>query len=134
MFLGTNIVSWATKRQHVLSRSSVEAEYRAMPNGMAEASWLHQLLHELHSQFQCATLVYCNNVSAVYLSSNPMQHQRMKNVDIDLHFICEHIAAGDVRVLSVSTTLQFVDILTKGLSLCVFTNLRCSLNICIGWS
>jgi hypothetical protein len=108
VFLGTNLVSWAAKRQTDVSRSSVEAEYRAVANGVAEASWLRQLLHELHSPLQRATLVYCDNVSAVYLSTNPVQHQRTKrtkHVEIDLHFVRERVAAGDVRVLSVPTTL-----------------------------
>jgi hypothetical protein len=77
-----------------------------------------------------ATLVYCDNVSAVYLSTNPVQHQRTKHVEIDLHFICEIVATGDVRIIIVPTTLQFTDIFTKGLSSSVFTNFQSSLNIC----
>jgi hypothetical protein len=69
VFLGTNLISWATKRHPIISRSSVEAEYRVIANGVAETSWLCQLLQELHSPLQCATLVYCDNVSAVYLQS-----------------------------------------------------------------
>jgi hypothetical protein len=130
MFLGANLVAWATKRQSVISRSSVEVEYRAVANSVAEASWLRQLLHELHSPLQCATLIYCDNISTVYLSTNPMQHQRTKHVEIDLHFVREHVAAGDVWVLSVPTTLQFADIFTKGLPSSVFLDFRSSLNIC----
>ena len=63
----------------------VEAEYRAVANGVAEASWLRQLLAELHSPLAKSTLVYCVNVSAVYLSTNPVQHQRTKHVEINLH-------------------------------------------------
>jgi hypothetical protein len=72
---------------------------------MAEASWMRQLLHELYSPLQRATLVYCDNVNAVYLSTNPVQHQRTKHVEIDLHFVWERVAASDIRVLSVPTTL-----------------------------
>jgi hypothetical protein len=132
MFLGVNLVSWAAERQPVVSRSSAEDEYRAVANGVAEASWLRQLLHELHSPLQRATLVYCDNVSAVYLSTNLVQHQRTKHVEIDLHFVRERVAAGDVRVLSVPTTLQFADIFTKGLPSSVFLDFRSSLNICTG--
>jgi hypothetical protein len=110
------------------SCSSAEAEYRAV----AEASWLRQLLHKLHSPLQRATLVYCDKVSAVYLSTNLVQHQRTKHVEIDLHFVRERVAAGDVRVLSVPTTMQFADIFTKGLSSSVFLDFRSSLNICTG--
>jgi hypothetical protein len=70
VFLGANLVPWAAKRQPVVSRSSAGTEYRAVANGVAEASWLRQLLQELHSPLQRATLVYCDNVSAVYLSTN----------------------------------------------------------------
>jgi hypothetical protein len=132
VFLGTNLVSWATKRQPIVSRSSAEAEYRVVANGVVEASWLRKLLHELHNPLQHATLVYCDNVSAVYLSTNPVQHQRTKHVEIDPHFVRERVAAGDVRVLSVPTTLQFADIFTKGLPSSVFLDFRSSLNICTG--
>jgi hypothetical protein len=72
VFLGSNLVSWAVKRQPVVSRSSAEVEYRDVANDVAEVSWMRQLLHELHSPLQRATLVYCDNVSAVYLSTNPV--------------------------------------------------------------
>jgi hypothetical protein len=91
-----------------------------------------QLLHELYSLLQHATLVYCDNVSTVYLSTNPVQYQHTKHVEIALHFVREHVAAGDIRVLSVPTTLQFVDIFTKGLPSSVFSDFRFSLNICTG--
>jgi hypothetical protein len=91
---------------------------------------MRQLLHELYSPLQRATLVYGDNVSAVYLSTNPVQHQRTKHVEIDLHFVRERVATGDVWVLSVPTTLQFADIFTKGLPSSVFLDFRCSLNIC----
>jgi hypothetical protein len=110
VFLGANLVSWAAAP--VVSRSSTEAEYHVVANSVAEASWLRQ---ELHSPLQHTTLIYCDNVSTVYLSTDPVQHQRTKHVEIDLHFVHERVAAGDVWVLNISTTLQFVDIFTKGL-------------------
>jgi hypothetical protein len=93
---------------------------------------MRQLLHELHSPLQRVTLVYCDNVSAVYLSTNLVQHQRTKHVQIDLHFVWERVPASDVRVLSVPTTLQFADIFTKRLSSSVFLDFQSSLNICTG--
>ena len=74
VFLGDNLISWSSKRQATVSRSSAEAEYRAVANGVAEACWLRQLLHELHCPLRRATIVYCDNVSAIYLSTNPVQH------------------------------------------------------------
>jgi hypothetical protein len=98
-------------------------------NGVAEAYWLRQLLQELHAPLTKSTLVYCDNVSAVYLSTNPIQHQRTKHIEIDLHFVWERVAIGDVRVLHVPTTSQFVDIFTKCLPTSVFLEFRFSLNI-----
>lgn len=87
-----------------MSCSSAEAEYRAVANAVAEVTWLRQLLHELHAPPPKATLVYCDNVSAVYLSSNPVQHQWTKHVEIDLHFVREKVAIGAIRVLHVPTS------------------------------
>jgi hypothetical protein len=129
VFLGGSLVSWSSKRQPTVSRSSAEAEYRAVANGVAEVSWLRQLLQELHHPLQTASLVYCDNVSAVYLSTNPIQHQRTKHVEIDLHFVRERVAIGAVRVLHVPTSSQFADIFTKGLPSSVFTAFRSSLNV-----
>jgi hypothetical protein len=75
VFLGDNLISWSSKHQPTVSRSNAEAEYRAVANGVAEACWLRQLLHELHHPLRRASVVYCDNVSAVYISSNPVQHQ-----------------------------------------------------------
>jgi hypothetical protein len=117
VFLGDNLVSWYSKRQNVISRSSVEEEYRAV----AETCWLRRLLVELHSPLSRTTLVYCDNVNIVYLSTNPVQHQRTKHVEIDLHFVYEGVVVGDIRVLHVPTTSQFTDIFTKGLPSLVFS-------------
>jgi hypothetical protein len=74
-------------------------------------------------------VVYCDNVSAVYLSTNPVQHQRTKHIEIDLHFVRERVALGEVRVLHVPTTSQYADNFTKGLPTSVFTEFRSSLNV-----
>ncbi|WVZ65389.1 hypothetical protein U9M48_014763 [Paspalum notatum var. saurae] len=123
VFLGGNLVSWSSKRQSVVSRSNAEAEYRAIANGVAEASRLRRLLAELHGPLTKSTLVYRDNVSAVYLSTNPVQHQRTKHVEIDLHFVRDRVAIGDVRVLHVPTTSHFADIFTKGLPSATFSEL-----------
>nr|CAB3497378.1 unnamed protein product [Digitaria exilis] len=101
VFLGGNLP--------VVSRSSAEAEYRAVANGVAEAPLTK------------STLVYCDNVSTVYLSTN-------LHVEIDLHFVRDRVAIGQVRVLHVPTTSQFADIFTKGLPSSTFSEFRSSLN------
>jgi hypothetical protein len=70
MFLGDNLVSSFSKHQNIIFQSSAEAEYHAVANGVAEACWLRQLLLELHTPLSKSTLIYCDNVSAIYLSSN----------------------------------------------------------------
>jgi hypothetical protein len=129
VFLGNNLVSWSSKRQHTVSRSSAEAEYRAVANCVAESCWLRQLLVELHQPPTRATVVYCDNISAVYLSSNPVQHQRTKHVEIDLHFVRDRVALGEARILHVPTSSQYADIFTEGLPTSVFQEFRSSLNI-----
>ena len=103
--------------------------YRAVANGVVEAAWLRQLLQELHTPLRRATLVYCDNISAVYMSSNPVPHQRTKQIEIDLHFVRERVAIGDLRVLHVPTSSQYADIFTKGLPSSVFTEFWSSLNV-----
>jgi len=121
--------SQSSKRQNTVSRSSAEAEYRVVANGVAEATWLQQLLQELHVPSRRASLVYCDNISAVYMSSNPIQHQRTKHIEIDLHFVRERVAIGAVRVMHVPTSAQYADIYTKGLPTSLFQEFRSSLNV-----
>ncbi|KAJ9564021.1 hypothetical protein OSB04_009181 [Centaurea solstitialis] len=129
VYLGDNLVSWSSKRQHVVSRSSAEAEYRGIANVVAEAAWLRNLLLELSCPLSRATVVFCDNVSAMYLASNPVQHQRTKHVEIGLHFVRERVAIGHVRVLHVPSAYQYADIFTKGLPSSLFLDFRDSLNI-----
>ncbi|GJQ94001.1 ribonuclease H-like domain-containing protein [Tanacetum coccineum] len=129
VFLGNNLLSWYSKRQPTLFLSSAEAEYRGVANVVAETCWLRNLLRELHTPLSSATLVYCDNVSAVYLSCNPVQHQRTKHIEIDIHFVRDLVAAGQVRVLHVPSRYQFADIFTKGLSSALFEEFRSSLSV-----
>ena len=75
-------------------RSSTEAEYRVIANAVVEARWVRQLLLELHGPPSLSTIVYCVNISAMYMSSNPVQHQRTKHVKIDLHFVRVRVSLG----------------------------------------
>ena len=127
VYLGPSLISWSSKRQPTVSRSSAEAEYRAVANAVAECSWLRQLLQELLYEVTKATLVYCDNVSAVYLAANPVHHRRTKHIELDIHFVREHVALGRVRVLHVPTDQQFADVMTKGLPTSTFEGFRSSL-------
>ncbi|GJT84867.1 ribonuclease H-like domain-containing protein [Tanacetum coccineum] len=128
VFLGNNLLSWSSKRQHTLSRSSVEAEYRGVANVVAETHGA-QSSFENYTPLLSATLVYCDNVSVVYLSANPVQHQRTKHIEIDIHFVRDMVAMGHVRVLHVPSRYQYADIFTKGLPSALFEEFRTSLSV-----
>jgi hypothetical protein len=127
VYLGDNLVSWSSKRQTTVSRSSAEAEYHVIAHAVVECCWLRQVLQELHIPIARATVAYCDNVSAVYMMTNPVHHRRTKHIEIDIHFVREKVALGQVRVLHVSSSHQYADIMTKGLPTQLFTDFRSSL-------
>ncbi|KAJ9562044.1 hypothetical protein OSB04_007204 [Centaurea solstitialis] len=124
VFFGDNLISWSSKCQSTVSRSSAEAEYRGVANAVAEATWVRNLLLELQLPLRQASVVYCDNVCAVYLSDNPVQHQRTKHIEIDIHFVREKVRIGHIRVLHVPSSLQYADIFTKGLPRQLFESFR----------
>ncbi|GJX48276.1 ribonuclease H-like domain-containing protein [Tanacetum coccineum] len=110
-------------------RSSAEAEYQGVANDVAETAWIQNLLWELHTPLLSATLVYCYNVNAIYLSANPVQHQRTKHIEIDIHFVPDMVTKVQVRVLHVTSRYQYADIFTNGLPLALFEEFRTSLSV-----
>ncbi|GKC41913.1 ribonuclease H-like domain-containing protein [Tanacetum coccineum] len=128
VFLGNNILSWSSKRQPTLSRSSAEVEYRGVANVVAKTAWLRNLLRELHTPLLTATLVYYDNVSAVDLSADLVQHQRTKHIEIGIHFVRDMVAMGHVRV-HVPSRYQYADIFTKGLPSALFEEFCTSLSV-----
>ena len=129
VFLGENLISWSSKRKPVVSRSSVEAECQGVANAVSETTWLRKLLLEMDIPIPKATIVYYDNISAIYLSSNPVQHQCTKHVEIDIHFVREKVALGQVKVLHVPSARQLADIFTKGLPSSLFLDFRYSLSV-----
>ncbi|GJX82629.1 ribonuclease H-like domain-containing protein [Tanacetum coccineum] len=124
VFLDNNLLSWSSKRHSTLS-----AVYRGVAYAVTETCWLHNLLRELHTPLSSVTLVCCDNVSVVYLSCNPVQHQHTKHIEIDIHFVRVLDAAHQVRVLHVPSRYQYVDIFTKGLPSALFEKFRTSLSV-----
>ncbi|GJX04108.1 ribonuclease H-like domain-containing protein [Tanacetum coccineum] len=129
VFLGDNLLTWSSKGQDTLSHSSTEAEYHGVANAVAETSWIRNLIRELHTPLFTATLVYCDNVSVVYMSANLLQHQRTKHIEIDIHFVRDKVTPGHVRVLHVPSRFQYADIFTKGLPYLLFADFRSSLSV-----
>nr|GEW59690.1 ribonuclease H-like domain-containing protein [Tanacetum cinerariifolium] len=129
VFLGDNLLTWSSKRQDTLSRSSAEAEYRGVANAISETSWIRNLLRELHTSLFTATLVYCDNVCNVYMSANPVQHQRTKHIEIDIRFVRDKVAVCHVRVPHVPSRFQYADIFIKGPPYPLFVDFRSSLSV-----
>lgn len=129
VYLGDNLLSWSSKRQPTLSRSSAEVEYCGVANVVSESYWLRNLQLELQCPIHKATMVYCDNASVIYLSSNPVQHQRTEHIEMDIHFVCGKVAQGQVRVLHIPLKHQIANIFTKGLPLILFQDFRDNLSV-----
>jgi hypothetical protein len=119
-FVGGNLVTWRSKKQPVVARSSAEAEYRGMAFGVCELLWLRNLLRELGVDYQDAMKLYCDNTSAIEIAHNPVQHDRTKHVEVDRHFIKEKLEAGIIIFPFVKSEDQLADILTKAVASNVF--------------
>ncbi|PRQ43270.1 putative RNA-directed DNA polymerase [Rosa chinensis] len=115
-FVGGNLVTWKSKKQKVVARSSAEAEYRGMAHGVCELLWLRNLLRDLGFKLESTMQLYCDNKAAIDISQNPVQHDRTKHVEVDRHFIKEKLDAKIISFPFVPTEEQLADILTKGVS------------------
>jgi hypothetical protein len=116
VFLGNNPITWVSKKQHIVSRSSTEAEYRALASGAAELAWLHQVLCDLGVVLPHAPTMWCDNTSAIALASNPFFHSRTKHIEVDYHFVRERVVRGDLSLMFISTDDQLANLFTKPLS------------------
>ncbi|WVY99969.1 hypothetical protein V8G54_026039 [Vigna mungo] len=114
-FLGGNLVTWRSKKQGVVARSSAEAEFRAMAQGICELLWLKIILEDLRIKWEEPMKLYCDNKSAISIAHNPVQHDRTKHIEVDRHFIKEKLDSGLICTPYVSSQDQIADILTKGL-------------------
>jgi len=115
-FLGGNLVTWKSKKQSVVARSSAEAEFRAMTQGICELLWLNIILDVLKIRWDEPMRLYCDNKSEISIAHNPVQHDRTKHIEVDRHFIKEKLDNGLICTPYVSTQNQLADILTKGLN------------------
>jgi hypothetical protein len=116
IFLGKNIISWCSKKQHTISRSSTEAEYRSMANTTSEITWLTFLLKDLNIPLKSTPVLYCDNLSALHLTINPVFHARSKHIELDYHFVRERVALGHLITRHINSSNQIADIFTKPVS------------------
>jgi hypothetical protein len=116
IFLGSNLISWSSKKQHVVSRSSTEVEYRAMALTTSDLYWLRMLFQELQVSLPSSPTIWCDNSGALSIASNHVSHARTKHIEVDIHFIREKVTNRDIQLRYISTLDQIVDIFTKGLA------------------
>jgi hypothetical protein len=98
VFLGHNPITWVSKKQHTVSHSSTEAEYRSLAAGAAELAWLRQVLCDLGLYLASAPVIWCDNTSALALASNPVFHGCTKHIEVDYHFVREKVVRGDISI------------------------------------
>ncbi|PON51233.1 hypothetical protein PanWU01x14_217940, partial [Parasponia andersonii] len=132
VYLSGNAISWCSKKQKSIVRSSTEAECRALASCAAEILWVKNLLGELQVPCLSTPQIFCDNIGATYLSVNPIFHSRMKHISIDYHFVRNHVARGSFIVSHISSKDQLVDALTKPLPSLTFHKLRSKIGISSG--
>ncbi|XP_033144322.1 uncharacterized protein LOC103859022 isoform X1 [Brassica rapa] len=130
VYLGKHPVSWSSKKQNGVARSSTEAEYRAVANAASEINWICNVLSELGISLPTAPVIFCDNVGATFLCANPVFHSRMKHIALDYHFVRNQVQRGALAVAHVNTRDQLADALTKPLSRARYLELRNKLGVC----
>lgn len=129
IFLGSSPISWKSKKQQVVARSTAEAEYRAMAMTTCEVTWITQLLKDLGIKRLKSTILKCDNKAALAIAANPVQHEKTKHVEIDCHFVREKVADGTIKPQYVPTMHQVADILTKPLPIVKHMDLLSKLGV-----
>jgi len=115
VYLENSLISSKLKKQGTISKSSCEAEYRAMTIVTCEIQWL-TYLQDFKVSFEQSSLLYCDNDSTRYIAANPEFHELTKHTEIDYHVVREKLKKGLIHLLSISTTEQLTDMYTKALS------------------
>ncbi|KAD4584722.1 hypothetical protein E3N88_22323 [Mikania micrantha] len=115
LMFGGAPVSWKSKKQSVVSRSSAEAEYRAMAATVSEILWFRWLLTELDAPQKDPTTLFCDNEAARHIANNPVFHERTKHVEMDCHFVRERVESKEILPACIKSQLQVADLLTKAL-------------------
>ncbi|KAM2194153.1 hypothetical protein ACFX1R_028327 [Malus domestica] len=129
-FVGGNLVTWRSKKQNVVSRSSAEAEFRGMALGICELLWLKFLLQDVGVKQGLPMKLFCDNKAARDIAHNPVQHDRTKHVEVDRFFIKEKLDSKVIEVSPIGTDDQVADILTKAVSSNKFSKFLDKLGMC----
>lgn len=129
ILLGSSPISWKSKKQSVVARSTAEAEYRAMALTTCEVTWVKQLLKELGLKELGSTILKCDNKAAISIAVNPVMHERTKHIEIDCHFIRDKVEDGTIEPVHVSSQVLLADVLTKSLPVEKHNHLTRKLNV-----
>lgn len=129
MFVGSSLMSWRSKKQPTISRSSLEAEYRALALASCEMVWLNTLLQDLKVATSAVPVLYSNSTAAIYFATNPVFHERTKHIELDFHMVRERLEKGLLQSFHVRTEDQVADILTKPLFSHQFEHLKSNMSL-----
>ena len=122
-------VSWSSRKQVTVARSTTEAEYVALSAASQEAVWLRRLLADIGFSSSGPTLLFEDNNGAIDLSKNPKYHNRTKHIDIAYHFTRERVASNELSVEYCPTGDMLADTMTKGLARVQFPKFRDMLGV-----
>jgi len=129
--LGGGAVSWASKKQAIVTLSTTEAEFVAAAHGACQGIWLRNVLEEIGETLEEGTVMYCDNSSTIKLSKNPVLHGRSKHIHVRYHFLRELVNDGVMQIKFCPTHEQLADGMTKALKLATFVYLREKMGVCL---
>ncbi|KAK9666876.1 hypothetical protein RND81_14G217800 [Saponaria officinalis] len=115
IFLGDSLISWKTKKQKTVSKSSAESEYRAMSYTASELVWLHGLISDFGIAISLPITLHCDNKAAQHIAANPVFHERTKHLNIDCHYVRKRVNDGFLQTAYIKLNQQLANLMTKPL-------------------
>ena len=116
VYFGDSLISWKSKKQDIVSRSSTESEYRALASVTCEIMWIIKLYYDLGVKNLFPVNVFGDNDSPIKLALNPVFHDKTKHFEVEVHFVRDRVSKGILKIVKINSELQRADIFTKALS------------------